>query len=80
MTTINIHEAKTHFSKIINQALLGEEIIVARGGKPLVRLTPYTENLPPRKGGQLQGLIKISDDFDAPLPDTLLNQFHGKGD
>ncbi len=74
---INIHDAKTHFSKFINQALKGDEIIIARDGKPLIRLVPYTEDTQVRKGGQLKGLIQISDDFDAPLPDDVLKQFYG---
>lgn len=74
---INIHDAKTHFSKLINQSLKGEDIVIAKDGKPLVRLVPYTEEKSLRVGGQLKGLIKISDDFDAPLPDDLLNQFYG---
>ncbi len=74
---VNIHEAKTHFSKFINSALKGDEIIVARGGKPLIRLVPYTEEPQKRRGGQLKGLMKIADDFDAPLPDALLKQFYG---
>ena len=73
---INIHDAKTHFSKIIKQALSGNEIIIARDGKPLLRLVPYTDDLDQRHGGQLRGLINISDDFDAPLPNDLLNQFY----
>jgi prevent-host-death family protein len=75
---VNIHDAKTHFSKIINQALNGEEIIVARGGKPLIRLVPYEEEVSIRKGGQFKGLINLSDDFDAPLPEDLLKLFHGE--
>ena len=74
---VNIHDAKTHFSKFINQALKGDEIIIARGGKPLVRLVPYTEEAQERRGGQFKGLIQISEDFDAPLPDDLLKQFLG---
>lgn len=80
MKTVNIHEAKTHFSQLINQALDGEEIIIARGGKALIKLTPYTEELLPRKGGQLKGLLTISDDFDAPLPEDFLSQFYGSKD
>lgn len=72
---INIHDAKTHFSKFINQALKGEEIIITRCGKPLIRLVPYTEEVQERKGGQFKGLIQISDDFDVPLPDDLLKHF-----
>ena len=66
---VNIHDAKTNFSKLLNQVLKGDEIIIARDGKPLVRLIPYTEETQVRQGGQLKGLIKISNDFDAPLPD-----------
>jgi len=74
---VNIHDAKTQFSKFINQALKGEEIIIARDGQPLIRLVPYTEETQIRKGGQFEGLIQISDDFDAPLPDEILKQFYG---
>ena len=76
MTTINIHEAKTHFSKLIQAALEGEEVIIAKAGKPLVKLSPYSEHLKPRCGGQLKGLLEISDDFDADLPEKLLKQFY----
>jgi prevent-host-death family protein len=77
MSTVNIHEAKTHFSKLINQVLQGEEVIIARGGDPLVRLVPYVKEVSSkRKGGQLKGLIKISDDFDAPLPEDILKLFY----
>lgn len=74
---VNIHEAKTHFSKIINQALKGDEIVIARGGKPLIRLVPYTEETRIRRGGQLKGLMQISEDFDAPLPEDILKNFYG---
>ena len=74
---INIHDAKTHFSKFINQALKGDEIIIARDGKPLIRLVPYVEETQLRRGGQFKGLIEIADDFDAPLPHEILKQFHG---
>jgi prevent-host-death family protein len=73
---INIHDAKTHFSKLIHQALTGEEVIIARDGKPVVRLVPYVKEAEARKGGQFKGLIQISEDFDAPLPDELLKQFY----
>ena len=74
---VNIHDAKTNFSKLLNQVLKGDEIIIARDGKPLVRLIPYTEETQVRQGGQLKGLIKISNDFDAPLPEEILKQFYG---
>ena len=73
---VNIHDAKTNFSKLINKVLKGDDIIIARDGKPLVRLVVYTEAINERRGGQLRGLINISDDFDAPLPDDLLKQFY----
>ncbi len=77
---INIHDAKRHFSKIINQVLQGDDIVIARDGKPLVRLIPYPEDANVRRGGQLKGLIEISDDFDAPLPLEILKQFYGSKD
>jgi prevent-host-death family protein len=73
---INIHDAKTNFSKLINQVLKGDEIIIAKDGKPLVRLVVYSESVQERHGGQLRGLMKVSEDFDAPLPDELLKQFY----
>lgn len=78
MSTVNIHDAKTHFSKIINKVLAGEEIIIAKGGKPLVRLTPYTVSKALRKGGQLKGMIEISPDFDAPLPKDPFHKLYGE--
>lgn len=77
---VNIHEAKTHFSKLINQALKGDNVIIARDGKPLIRLIPYVEDIHVRRGGQFKGLIEISDDFDAPLPEDLLKLFSGDED
>ena len=77
MNTFNIHEAKTNFSQLINQALAGEQIIIARGNKPIIKLVPYEEELIPRQGGQLRGMMEIADDFDAPLPQELLNLFYG---
>lgn len=73
---VNMHDAKTHFSRFINQALKGEEIIIARDGKPLIRLVPFTEETQVRRGGQFKGLIQISDDFDAPLPEEILKHFY----
>jgi prevent-host-death family protein len=77
MMLVNIHDAKTRFSKLINQALKGDEIIIARDGQPLIRLVPFTEEPTIRKGGQLKGLMQISDDFDTPLPEALLKYFIG---
>ena len=78
MTTVNIHEAKTNFSKLVDAAMHGEEIIIAKAGKPAAKLVPISPIKPKRKPGALKGKIKIADDFDAPLPSKLLDQFEGK--
>jgi len=75
---VNIHDAKTHFSKLINQALNGEDIVIAKGGKPLIRLTPYSKEPEFRHGGQFKGLIEVHDDFNDPLPEDILKLFHGE--
>jgi len=73
---VNIHEAKTNFSKLINRALNGEEIIIAKDGTPLITLTPYTHEMSKRKGGQFKGIMHIADDFDTPLPKQYLDDFY----
>ena len=78
MPIVNIHDAKTHFSKLINDTLAGKSVIIAKAGVPVVKLSIYHEELTPRQGGQLKGLIKISKDFDAPLPKDVLETFYGK--
>jgi len=78
MHTVNIHEAKTNFSKLVDAVMQGEEIIIAKAGKPAAKLVPITPIKPKRKPGALKGKIKIAKDFNAPLPDDLLDQFEGK--
>jgi prevent-host-death family protein len=75
---VNIYEAKTNFSRLVELAAAGEEIVIARAGKPVARLTPLRDGKGPRKPGCLEGRIKIADDFDAPLPDDMLDAFEGK--
>ena len=68
MAVYKIHEAKTHFSKLIEKAMRGEEVVIAKGNQPLVRLSP----LPPaqkRKVGSATGLVTMAPDVDDPLPD-----------
>lgn len=79
MPTVNIHAAKTHLSRLIDEAAAGDEIIIARAGKPVARLVPLTtpQEKPKRVLGILAGQIRISEDFDAPLPDDLLDAFEG---
>jgi prevent-host-death family protein len=69
MPTVNIHEAKTHLSRLVDEAVRGGEVVIARGNRPLVKLVPVEETLPPRRLGTAAGKVKIADDFDAPLPD-----------
>lgn len=64
MNLVNIHQAKTHLSKLIKQSLAGEEIIIAKAGKPMVKLVPYPEEKKPRKPGIWKGKIWVSEDFD----------------
>lgn len=75
MKTLNIHAAKTHLSSLVAEAEAGEEIIIARAGKPVARLMPLENKKRPRKPGTMKGLIWMSDDFDAPLPPDLLKAF-----
>ncbi|MBP9535222.1 MAG: type II toxin-antitoxin system Phd/YefM family antitoxin [Xanthomonadales bacterium] len=74
-TAINIHEAKTHLSRLVEQACAGEEIIIAKAGKPMARLVPLAPAVKPKTLGLLQGKVGIAADFDAPLPaDFLLSR------
>lgn len=68
MAIFNIHEAKTHFSKLLKRVLNGEEVIIARAGKPVAKITPLDKNVSsPRFPGIDKGEIMIMPDFDAPL-------------
>ena len=78
MKIANIHEAKSNLSKLIESALAGEEIIIAKAGKPLVKLIPYQEELEPRIPGGWEGKVIMSDDFDDELPPNLLARFMGE--
>jgi prevent-host-death family protein len=72
---VNVHEAKTHLSRLLNQALAGEEVIIMRSGKPQVRLTPILSAPRPRTVGSGKGDFVVPDDFDASLPDEILDAF-----
>ena len=78
MHIVNIHQAKTHLSKLIDAVMHGEEIMIAKAGKPVAKLVPISAVKPKRKPGALKGKIKISKDFNAPLSDDLLDDFEGK--
>jgi len=74
MRTVNIHEAKTHFSKLVNAVINGDEIVIAMAGKPVAKLGPIRKKSL-RKFGVLKGKMKLAADFDAPLSDDLLAEF-----
>lgn len=70
MTVFNIHDAKTHFSKLLERVLTGEEVVIAKAGKPVARLLPYSaDDTSPRIPGIDKGKLILQPDFDAPLPE-----------
>ena len=75
--TVNIHEAKTHLSRLLARVSSGEEVIIARAGKPVARLVPITEKPARRKPGSAAGTLVIMPDFDAPLPEDIIRDFEG---
>lgn len=75
MDTVNIHEAKTHLSRLLERVEAGEEIVIARNGDPVATLRPYRG--PDRRPGALRGRLRVGEDFDAPLPDEVLAAFTG---
>jgi prevent-host-death family protein len=74
---VNIHEAKTHFSRLLQKVASGEEIIIARAGVPVARLVPIASEKKERPLGMDRGKLWIANDFDAPLPEDLLKAFYG---
>jgi prevent-host-death family protein len=76
MWSVNIHEAKTNLSKLIASALEGEEVLIAKAGTPLVKLVPLVPD-PQKRLGALKGEMVIAEDFDAPLPEEMVNAFYG---
>jgi prevent-host-death family protein len=78
MKTVNTHEAKTQLSRLLRRVAAGEEITIANRGVPVARLVPVPPAKPVRKLGIYGDTIKIADDFDAPLPDEILDLFEGR--
>jgi prevent-host-death family protein len=78
MRTINLHAAKTHLSRLVEDAAAGEEIIIAKSGRPVARLCPLPPPQPRRQLGKLNGKLHVPDEFDAPLPDDILDAFEGR--
>ncbi len=78
MQTVNIHEAKTHLSRLLEDVAAGEEIIIAKAGKPMAKLVPIETEKPRIRLGLLAGMGTVPDDFDDPLPDEVLAAFEGR--
>ena len=75
MAQVNLYEAKTQLSRLVDRAASGEEIVIAKGGRPLARLVPLARRTAPREVGFLAGQVRVGPDFDAPLPDELATAF-----
>jgi prevent-host-death family protein len=77
MRTINVCEAKTHLSRLLDAVATGEEIVITRAGKPLAKLIPYQEAEQLRAPGYWRGRVRIAPDFDT-LPESLASAFRGE--
>ena len=75
MSQVNIHEAKTHLSRLLQQVEAGEEVVIARAGKPVARLVPLQQPAARRFGADA-GVFTVPDDFDEPLPEEVLKGFY----
>ena len=78
MGVFNVHEAKTHLSRILERVAQGEEIIIAKSGRPVAKLVRLAAE--PRRPGRLKGRIRVGADFDEPLPDEILAAFRGESE
>jgi prevent-host-death family protein len=78
MSVFNIHEAKTHLSRLLDRVAQGEEVIIAKSGRPVAKLVRVTAE--PRRPGRLKGRIRIGPEFDEPLPEEILAAFRGEGE
>lgn len=77
MSVVNVHEAKTHLSRLLERVSAGEEIVIAKAGRPVAKLVPYLESEEPRKMGGWKDRVWIADDFDE-LPPDILAAFYGE--
>jgi prevent-host-death family protein len=71
---VNIHEAKTHLSKLLRRVVAGEEIIISKAGRPLAKIVPFASPAR-RRFGMDRGVFRVPDDFDAPLPEEVIESF-----
>lgn len=77
MTSVNVYEAKTHLSRLLRRVRGGEEIVIAAAGRPVARLVPIAPDTGPRMLGGDEGVVWDAEDFNAPLPDAILDTFYG---
>lgn len=75
MATVNVHDAKTHFSKLLNRVESGEEIVIAKAGKPVARLLPLAARVQKREPGSAKGKVVLEKGFTKSLPASLLKEF-----
>ena len=75
---INIHEAKTHLSRLVEQAAAGEEVIIAKAGRPMARLVPMNPVSQTKRLGMLRGKVKVPENFNTPLPEDIQRLFEGR--
>jgi len=75
MPQVNLYDAKTQLSRLVDRAAAGEEIVIAKGGRPMARLVPLAARTAPRALGRLAGSVTLGPDFDAPLPPELADAF-----
>lgn len=82
MRTVNIHEAKTHLSRLVDQAAKGEPFVIAKAGKPMVKVVPLDEpaKKPIRRLGFMKGQISVPDDFDTMGQEEIIRMFEGEPD
>lgn len=78
MELVNVHQAKTHLSRLLERVSRGEEIVIAKNGRPVARLVPLPAE--PRQPGRLKGKVRMAPDFDAPLPPDLAAAFRGESE
>ena len=76
--TVNIHQAKTQLSRLVDEVAEGKEVLIAKAGKPLAKLIPLREQKRRRTPGFLKGKLSVAADFDAPLPGDVQKVFEGK--
>lgn len=79
METVNIHAAKTHLSRLVDRVAAGAEIVIAKAGRPVARLVPFEPPPRTKRLGLLKGRIRVPANFNASLPDDVLDSFEGRG-